>query len=138
MTRSGGSWAAFLALAFGLVGLIGAFGTYASQIPFERALARSAALDAALAASRQPDAAAALERLRPALGDSADAILSGSGGVAERVEAERNRVFRRFEAEAHATGFHLRIQIAVFTAAAALFGVAVLSIAQRAKSADRG
>jgi len=131
MARSGGSWTAFLVIAFGLVGLIGAFGTYASQIPFERALARSATLDAALAASRQPDAAAALERLRPALDDSADAILSGPGTVADRIEVERSRVFHRFEAEAHDTGFRLRIEIAVFTAAAALFGVAVLSIAQR-------
>ena len=129
-TRRGdtATWTAFLVIAFGVVGLIGAFATFAAQIPFDRAMARSQALDQAVAADHQPDRVAALNALRPLLGDSADRVLSGSGDMAIRAAEERRRVISDLHAESLDYGVRLRIVIAAFTAAAALFGAMVLSI----------
>ncbi len=133
MNKDGGAWTGFLVMAFVVVGLVGAMATFAAQIPFERALARSAALDQALIVSREPDSAAKLDALRPALDDSADHILAGPGDMATRVAAERARMFQAFGEDARDTGFRLRIVLAVFTAAAALFGVVILSIVRKQK-----
>ena len=130
--QDGVTWSAFLVVAFAVLGLVGAFGVFAAQIPLERASARSVALDRALAASQAPDAAARLAALRPMLDDSADRILAGSGSVADRIAAERARMLAAFGAEARDIGVRLRLVIAVFTAACAVFGVAVLSIVRRA------
>lgn len=129
----GGAWTGFLVMAFVVIGLLGGMATYAAQIPFERALARSAALDDVLRLSQSPDEAARLDALRPALGDSADAVLGGSGDLAARVTAERARMFAAFGREARAIGFRLRVVLAVFTATGALFGAAVLGIVRRAR-----
>ena len=131
MSKDGGAWTGFLVMAFVVVGLVGAMGIFAAQIPFERALARSHALDQALAASGQPDAAARLDALRPALDDSADRVIGGQGDMAQRVAAERARMFQAFGDDARDAGFRLRLVLGVFTAAAALFGVVVLSIVRR-------
>jgi hypothetical protein len=131
--RSGdtGAWTGFLVAAFGVVGLIGAFATFAAQLPFDRAASRSIALDRAVAAAAMPDRRAALEALRPLLGDSADRVLSGTGDFAQRAAAERTRMLAALHAEAEEDGFRLRFVIAAFTAAAALFGVMVLGIVRR-------
>jgi hypothetical protein len=131
MQKDGGTWLAFLTMAFAVVGLIGCLATYAAQIPFDRALARSATLDEVLAMGDMP---ARLETLRPALGDSAAHVLAGSGDLAGRVSTERARMFAAFGRESADVGFRLRIVIAVFAAAGALFGAAVLSIVRRAPS----
>ena len=128
----GDSWTAFLIVAFAVLGLVGAFGVYAAQIPFERALARSAALDEALDDAKAPDTAARLEALRPALDDSGEAIISKPGPMADKVAAERVRVLNAFGRESRDIGMRLRVVIAVFTAACAVFGVAVLSVVRRA------
>jgi hypothetical protein len=128
----GVTWSAFLVVAFAVLGLVGAFGVFAAQIPLERAAARSVALDQALAASQAPDAAAKLAALRPLLDDSADHILAGGGSMADRVAVERARMLAAFGAEGRDIGVRLRLVIAVFTAACAVFGVAVLSIVRRA------
>jgi hypothetical protein len=133
MQRNGATWTAFLVMAFAVVGLVGAFATYAAQIPFERALARSAALDQAVALSHQPDAPARLQALRDALGDSADKVLQGPGDIETRAAAERIRMLDAFGHEAEDIGTRLRIVIAVFAAGAALFGAAVLGIVQRSR-----
>jgi hypothetical protein len=131
MQRNGATWTAFLVMAFAVVGLVGAFATYAAQIPFERALARSRALSQAVATSHQPDAAARLQGLREALGDSAGAILGGTGPMEARAADERTRVIEAFGRESEEIGVRLRLVIAVFAAAAALFGAAVLGIVSR-------
>jgi len=131
MKRNGATWTAFLVMAFAVVGLVGAFATYAAQIPFERALARSDALDQAVALSHQPDAQARLQALRDALGDSADHVLQGPGDIETRASAERIRMLEAFGRESEDIGLRLRVVIAVFAAAAALFGAAVLGIVQR-------
>jgi hypothetical protein len=133
MQRNGATWTAFLVMAFAVVGLVGAFATYAAQIPFERALARSSALDEAAALSHEPDAKPRLEALRDALGDSADRVLQGPGDMQARVDAERVRMLDAFGRESEDIGMRLRIVIAVFAAAAALFGAAVLGIVQRSR-----
>jgi hypothetical protein len=136
VSNDGGAWNGFLVMAFVVVGLVGGMATFAAQIPFERALARSDALDQALVASQQPDAAAKLDALRPALDDSADHILQGPhaqamGDMASRIATERARMFKAFGVDARDTGFRLRLVLGVFTAAAALFGVVILSIVRK-------
>jgi hypothetical protein len=133
MQRNGATWTGFLVMAFAVVGLVGAFATYAAQIPFERALARSAALDQAVALSHQPDAPARLQALHDALGDSADKVLQGPGDIETRAAAERTRMLDAFGHEAEDIGTRLRLVIAVFAAGAALFGAAVLGIVQRSR-----
>jgi hypothetical protein len=133
MTRSTDSgsaatWTGFLIVAFAVLGLLGAFATYAAQIPFERAMARNHTLDLVLAAARARGAGPALDALRPLLGDSADHVLAGPGDIDARVAAERSRMLADLHAESLDYGFRLRVVIAAFTAAAALFGCMVLSI----------
>ncbi len=127
-----GTWTGFLIMAFAIVGLLGAFATFAAQIPFDRAMARSQALDQAVAAARSADPKAALDALRPRLGDSADALLAeplpGPDGIAARAASERTRMLAELHADSQDYGFRLRIVIAAFTAASALFGVMVISI----------
>jgi hypothetical protein len=127
----GGAWTGFLVMAFVVVGLMGGIATYAAQIPFERALARDAALNQVLAASKSPDAAARLAALRPALGDSADRVLGGPGEITVKVETERARMLVAFGDDARDTGMRLRLVLAIFTAAGAFFGAAVLGIVRR-------
>jgi len=129
-----GAWTGFLIVAFGALGLIGAFGTYAAELPFDRAVARSLTLDKVLAAARTPNAQAAEEALRPLLGDSADAVLSGSGPIETRVAAERVRMLSELHGEAAIYGFRLRCYIAVFTVMAALFGAMVMSFGRNTLS----
>ncbi len=126
-----GTWTGFLVVAFGVVGLVGAFATYAAQIPFDRAVARSQALDQAVAASHAPDPRAALEALRPLLGESAGRVLAGDGTIEARAAAERSRMLTDLHDQSQDYGLRLRLVIAVFTAAAALFGAMVLSIVKR-------
>ncbi len=77
MAQAGqGSWMFFAGVMVGIVGLVGIFATYAAPVPLERALAREAALDDALATIRAPDPQAALAGLADRLGDSA-ALLAG-------------------------------------------------------------
>jgi hypothetical protein len=132
LNKDGGTWTGFLIMAFAVVGLVGGMAIYAAQIPFERALARSAALDQALAAANDP---AKLAALRPLLDDSADHIITQTNtplpDMPARITAERARVFAAFGEDARRTGEHLRLVLAVFTAMGALFGALVLGLVRR-------
>jgi hypothetical protein len=132
LNKDSGTWVGFLIMAFLVVGLVGAMGIYGAQIPFERALARSATLDEALADASRPDAQARLTALRPLLDDSADHLLSPAGlplpDFAARVTAERTRMFAAFGQDARDTGRHLRLVLAVFTIMGGTFGVLVLGL----------
>lgn len=127
-----GSWIGFLAMAFLVVGLVGALATYAAQIPFERALVRNAALDRLVASSQGSAATSPSPQLLDELGDSYAHVQGDAATLPERVAAERNRMLVAFGHESEDFGFRLRIVIAVFTAAAALFGAAILSVVRRA------
>ena len=126
--RPSGSAAGFLAMAFVIVGLAGIFGTYAAPVPLARALVREAALDQVLLAASAPDEASRLAALRPTLGDSADAVLSGPGTLPERVARERARIRARFERQAASLASRLRLLIGVATLAAGIFGLAMLGV----------
>jgi len=125
------AWTGFLIVAFGVLGLVGAFGTYAAQLPFDRAVARSATLDKVLAAAHAPNPEAAGAALRPLLDDSADHVLSGPGTLDARVEAERTRMLNELHDEARIYGFRLRCYLAVITVMAATFGALVMSFGRR-------
>jgi hypothetical protein len=131
-SRVNPTWVAFLAMAFIVVGLAGLFASYAVPLPLERALAREQALDAALAAAHGADPAAALEALRPELGESADALLPPRGDMDARIAAERAAMRGHLLAEAASVAARTRFLLAVVTLMAAVFGVAVLHMARRA------
>jgi hypothetical protein len=120
------TWTAFLVVAFAVVGLVGAYATYAAALPFDRAMARSATLDRVIAAAHAPDPRAAEAALRPLLGES-ESVLDGTGPIEPRVEAERRRIFAEMHAEAGIYGFRFRCYIALFTTMAAVFGALVMS-----------
>ena len=130
-TRVNGTWVAFLAMAFVVVGLAGLFASYAVPLPLQRALARDAALDAALAAAHGPDPAKALEALRPQLGDSADALLPPGGDMDAKIAAERGAMRARLEAEADGVATRTRWLLAIITVMGALFGAVLLQIGRR-------
>ena len=114
---------AFLAMSYVIVGLVGIFASFAAPLPLERALAREAALDAALATGGD---GATLAALAPRLGDSAPALRGAdAASLAGLVQAERQAARARFLAEAHGTAFRIRLVIALITLSAAGFGLAL-------------
>lgn len=129
-SRSNATWTAFLLMCFALVGMSGLFGTYVVNVPLLRALARYEALDEALAASREPDAALLLERLRPRLFESAGPVLGGEGTIEERVARERAAVRERQEREARGVVGRIRLLVVVVTLMAAAFGVLVMGLSR--------
>ena len=131
--RDGAAWTAFLLMCFAVVGLSGLFASYATSIPLERALARGAALDQALLAARLPDAPARIEALRPALGSSADTILSGPGDVVDRVVAARATVLAEGEREARSVAHRVRIMVGIVSLLAAGLGAGIMALARKAR-----
>ena len=128
MKRNTGAWMAFLAITFGIVGLVGLFASYAAPIPFERALARDAALDQALAAG---DSKAALEPFRDRLDDNAALVIDGTGPLPDRVATARASMHAELAQDAADTGTRLRLMIAVVTVVAAGFGMVILGAVAR-------
>jgi hypothetical protein len=123
-----GTWMAFLAMTFVVVGLTGFFASYAAPLPLERALARDAALDDALATGGEHDA---LERLRPQLDDSAASVIDGTGPLAARVASARTAMHAELLGEAAAVGNRLRMMIVVVTLLAAVFGAVIVGAVSR-------
>lgn len=128
MQRNNGTWMAFLAMTFVVVGLTGLFASYAAPLPLERALARDAALDEALASGGQHDL---LDKLRPQLDDSAAAVIDGAGPLEVRVAAARASMHTELLREADSVGTRLRLMIMVVTVVAAIFGAIILGAASR-------
>ena len=120
-------WAAFIALAFGVLGILAIFVTYAAPVPFARAAARDEALDQVLAIGGSAEAACQLEALAPRLGESADAVLHGPGTLADRVARERAAMHGRFLTDADALARQLRLMIVVVTVMCMIFGCAVVA-----------
>jgi hypothetical protein len=133
VTRPTGTLAAFLAMAFFIVGLTGLFASYAAPLPLERAQAREAALDEAAAAARGADPAAALATLQARLGESAAALAPGPD-LPARITAERRAMRARFATESEVTLSRLRWLISVVTGMGAMFGIAMLYLAARARN----
>ncbi len=131
------TWTAFLLMCFALVGLTGLFATYATTIPLERALIRTGTLDQVLVAARAPDAAARLAVLRPALGERADAVLSGPGELWDRVAAERAVVLDEQGREARSVAHRTRILVVIVTLMAGLVGAGIMALGQRRAAVSR-
>lgn len=131
MQRIDPTWFAFLAMAFAVVGLTGAFASFAAPLPLHRALSRDAALDDALIAVAAPDPKAALEALRPRLGDSAAALLPIAGDMPARIAAERRAMRTRLTADAETTATRLRWLLGIVTLTSALFGGILMGAAAR-------
>jgi len=124
--------AGFLAMAFAVVGMTGLLAAFIAPLPLERALQREAVLDEVLVAVRASDAAA-LEALRPRLGDSAAAVLPAGGtSVAAdfeaRVAAERVAMRARRLGEAESTQARLGMMLGVVTLVAAAFGAVMMLV----------
>lgn len=128
--RASYTMAGFLVMAFAVVGLTGFMAAQLAPLPLQRAIAREAVLDEALSAAAGPDAAAALEAMRPRLGDSAAALLPVTADIAGRIAAERLAMRVRRMAEADATGRRLQVMVVVVTVLAAGFA-AVMMLAGR-------
>jgi hypothetical protein len=122
-----GTWTAFLAMAFVVVGLTGLFASYAAPLPLERAIARESALDDALTAAHGPDPQAAIEALRPRLAESADALLPVGGDMEARIAHERVAMRARLTADSAAATTRARWIIGVVTLMGIAFGAAVLN-----------
>jgi hypothetical protein len=118
----------FLAMTFAVVGLTGIFTSYAAPLPLERGQQRESAFDDALTPNLSD---ADRTALRGRLGEDAPAVLDGSGDLAKRVQTAREAARQRFAAEAEAVGARLRLLLMVVTAAAGLFGVALVNVASR-------
>ena len=123
----------FLAACFAVVGLVGIMASAIAPLPMQRALHRQLTLDAVLVAATGADPAAALEKLRPLLADSAAAILPKDKGIAPleiagRVTAERVAMLARFETEQAELTLRLRLLIVVVSLMAAGFGIAVVGM----------
>ncbi len=131
MQRPDSTWFAFLVMTVAVVGLTGIFATYAGPIPLQRALQRDAALNEARAALSGPEPQAALDRLRPRLGDSAAALLPIGGDMSARIEAERLAMHTRLAADAADTATRLRWLLGVVTSMSALFAACILGIAAK-------
>ena len=129
MRRNTGTWMAFLAAAFGVVGLMGVFASYAAPLPFERAMARDATLDEALATG---GAKPALENLRERLDDSAPVVIDGAGPITDRVATARAAMHAALQSEATEIGGRVRLELLVVTLVAAGFGLVVLGSVARA------
>jgi hypothetical protein len=114
-----------------VVGLTGLFASYAVPLPYQRAMARDAALDDALAAAHGADPQAALAALRDRLGDSADAVLQGGADIDARIARERIAMHARLRAEADEVATRTRWLICVITIMGGAFGAAVAHLARR-------
>jgi len=133
----GAAWTAFLAMVFFVVGLTGLFATFAAPLPLERAVLRDAALDEALAAAHRPESQAAIEALRPRLGDSAALLLPVGGDMDARIAEARRQMHERLTAEARAGERRLRWIIVIVTLLGAAFGAAILHMSRQVRQGRR-
>ncbi len=129
--RSIDSWTAFLVMLFLVVGLCGLFASYATSIPLERGMARSALLDQVIVDAAAPDASARMEQLRPQLDSLAPAVLDGTGPLADRVKAARAVVEDEQRREEASLGYRVRLMLGVVTTLAAILGAGILGLARR-------
>ncbi len=120
----------FLMMSFFVLGLTGLLAAHVAPLPLDRALQREAVFDEALAAARAGNQAA-LEALRPRLGDSARNILPAGPDFEAKVAAERTAMRARRLAEAEATATRLRWMVILVTFLAGGFGAAMMLAASR-------
>jgi hypothetical protein len=121
-----GTWMAFLAMAFAVVGLSGLFATYAMSAPWRRAALEIASLDA-----DGPVEA----RITAALGPDVAPRIAAPGTAPEAaLHAARAAVLRRAEEDADSAETHTRWLIVIVTTMGAVFGAAVLGMGRDASA----
>ena len=130
------SWSAFLVMLFAVVGLCGLIASYATSIPLERGVARSALLDQVASDAAAPDASVRLDSLRPRLDTLAPLVLDGTGPLAERIKAARAVVRDEQRREEVSLAYRTRLMLGVVTLLAAALGVGILSLARRTPPAN--
>jgi len=127
--RLDGAWYGFMAVGFAVAGLAGVFGTYASQIPYQRAEIAEQVLDrAALAGSP-----AALAAMTAELGDNAAILARTDLPLAGRIAAARAATRARAAAQAADVARGLRLDIGMITLGSAAFGCFLLGAAAKQK-----
>jgi hypothetical protein len=124
---------AFLAMAFVVVGMAGFFASFAAPLPLQRAMARDAALDEALASGGKPEI---LAPLRERLDDSAALVIDGSGPIETRVTTARAAMRAELLNDSDAVAERLRVMLIVVTIVAAVFGAVVVG-ASRGKTSPQ-
>ena len=122
------SWYGFLVACFAVAAGVGVFATYGAQLPFQRGLATLAVLERADVIGDQPEQ---LAPLREALGEEAALVLDGKAPFAVRVSQARAEILTRTREDGADIGRRMRVVIAGYTAAAALFGCILLGGAAR-------
>ena len=95
---------------------------------------RDVVLDQALALG---DDRTGLEGLRTQLDDSAPAVIDGTGPLPARVAAARAEMHATMRRDAEAVGYRLRLELAVITVVAAVFGAILLGAAAKQGGALR-
>ncbi len=121
----------FLAMCFGIVGLIGVFATFAAPLPLYRALMRDTTLDEALVALHSPNPQAGLDALKLRLDDSAAAFSPLPANPDAAVAAERRAMHQRFREDADAVAARMKLMIGIVTVMAAIFGGAITGLGRR-------
>lgn len=121
----------FLVASIAVVTLVGMMGSSLATVPLQRAMAREITLDQAVEAARSADPAAALERLRGPLAESAAAVLAPGPDIEARIAAERRAMRTRLAAESAEAGTRMKVMIGVVGAMAAAFGAGMLMAASR-------
>ncbi len=117
-------------MTFVVVGLTGLFASFAAPLPLQRAMARDAALDEALASGGKPEV---LAGLRDRLDDSAAVVIDGTGPIEARVNTARAAMRAELLRDSDAVGERLRWMVVIVTVAGAIFGSVVVG-ASRARS----
>jgi hypothetical protein len=118
-----------MAMTFVVVGLTGLFASFAAPLPLQRAMARDAALDEALASGGKPEV---LAGLRDRLDDSAPVVIDGTGPIEARVNTARAAMRAELLHDSDAVGERLRWMVVIVTVEGAIFGAVVVG-ASRAK-----
>ena len=132
------SWTFFLITLFAIVGLCGLFASYATSIPLERGVMRSATLDEVVAAATAPDAATRLEQLRRRLGDLAPAVLDNAAPFPDRIAAARARILDEQQREESSLAYRTRLMLGVVTLISAILGAGILQLARRTPGGQDG
>ncbi len=115
----------FIAMCYGIIGLVGIFASFAVPVPLARAVAREAALDAAQIALHSADPKAGLEALKLRLDDSYDALTPLPADPDRAIANERVAMRARLVADSAAIAERMRWMIIIITILAGGFGIAL-------------
>ncbi len=124
------AWYGFLIVCFAVVGLAGLFGTYATQIPYQRGEAAQQSLDLLATAQNPADWDALRAKLATDQPDENAAILNQTNlDRAQRIAQARAATRARTLLEAADIALRVRVVLGVITLGATLFGCLLLGTA---------